>query len=492
MSKLDARHDAFQQRLEKSRQQHQEQTRADLSYLLQIAPAHLPPQPDLSKLEDYQERAAAYDAWLEKRIALYRGYEVEPAPPPQDKSAGQNAPAAPPPLPPQAAQKPAVSVAPPLPAAREVSRDAVDDWLVRLDQAVLQDFSLQRFSLPGGLAARPHRCPSQADFLAHLGDGLRLSRREQQELSERPPAALSQIKAFHLPGQGSLVNLPAAAPHAAAGQSPPPPGMIDLLHQVTCARWGDGFLVEYTRLGEELVQGGLWPAYAGRRLGLRLGRWEASAAALQVLERSWGIAAAGWREWIWEYLACKSRQPIAEGVVISRPNVKKVWEIFSKVAKLFPIFIDVGGVWVRLLSILDVLKFLFLQQTGVAPRLMNSVLREVEKFSQQNDEQMSQASGSRSQNLLGWLYLSRLEANLGTFCVPYALLIAFHSGCGPGQASPEELEKRLAADPLLNANTRLAMLAGLDSSAKYDPHGMSIAAWEELKLDSPQQYMLKT
>lgn len=488
MSRLDEMRSATGQRLGQARARHEAQTRGEVASLLGILPEHLPPEPDLKAIADPAQRARVYDAWLARRAALFRGEPAESEAPPAAAAGTPEAAAPGLPAVPAAGQAEPPAAETPVPAV-----EAGEAWFARMDAAVMTDFWLGRFALPEGLAAKPQLCRTLGEFLRRVGEGLGLNAREQAELETAPPERLMQAGMVHLPGQGCVVR-PGALPEADRGlqrasQSRQPHVLLGALKVYLQTRWCDGIFYELTGLGRQMAASGEGQISLGRRLGLDLSRWRGQAGRVEALERAGGIVQAGWREWLWDYLARKSRSPIGDRLVEGPPNLLKTYETFGKIASLFPLVIDLSGLN-KILDAAGVVKYLFLDETGLSPKLTNRVLQEVEKFTARNGQGMQQAAGFHPQSALGWLYFSRLEANLGTFCVPYAYLVACHTQAPPPEVPWEQVEALAAADPLATPDSRLAMLADLNPGGKYNPHGMALAAWEKFKMDGPREYLV--
>jgi hypothetical protein len=448
MTDIDDYQSIFSARLDKLRDQHRANS----------GPAQ--PYPDFSKIEGVEARAAALDAWLEARIARSRGEE-----PPQVEV--------------HAPERP--SRAEPRTTRVEASRRKnVEDWAAGVDAAVLEDFELSRFPIPAGMAqpARPHY--QLDEFLRAAARGLQLTQAETRDFLENPPQAARDAHAVYLPGEGCLVN--GAVAGVVSNRGKPVDPDVHTLGEITRARWGMGFLLEYTSLGRALVSEGLYPVWVGSELGLALPRWQPQHERMEHLLQGCSLAITGWKEWLWEYLACKTHRPLGEGLVIPRPNLRRMGGILNKVAGLFPLSFVVGELSINIRSVWDLFQYLFLQESPQIPAALNRILLGVERGCQ-NDN----SAGMLARSLLGWYYLSTLEANLSAFCVPYAMLIAFQVDPAITRAAPAEIQRQMESSPLLNPNTRLAMLCGVGGAARYDPHALFLAA-REMRLDAPAQY----
>ncbi|GAP18546.1 hypothetical protein [Levilinea saccharolytica] len=421
-------------------------------------------RPLLNPQAPFAEQMSIYDSWLESRLALWRG------------------------------ETPAAA-AQPLPASSPVTMHAqVETWAGEADQAALDEFDLHRFPLPGGFNG-PTRLLAHPDaFLRALAEGLELTHAERRDFLAHPPQAAEALQAVYLPGAhgGCLVNaarfVGLEQPNPQAHLDQHRDARVDALGAVVRARWGSGFLLEYTTLGREMQQHGLYTAWAARQAGLRLPRLQPALARLDALGRGMSITWHGWREWIWEYLACKMRQPLGEGLVVSRPSSRRVGEILTRVARLLPFSLTFNNFTIRVTEVADLFRFLFFQQSRLASQAVNQLLLAAEEYCNQHDEDNHRQSGMRVRSLLGWYYLSDLEAAISSYCVPYALLIALHTPPGLAEAEPEEIRRRFQEDPQSVSNTRLSLLSGLNPSVRYNPKALRLAA-RELKLDAPKEYL---
>lgn len=419
-------------------------------------------RPNLDERAPFEEQLAAYNSWLESRLALWRG--ETPAPVHR-------------PLPPPS----------PMPLHAQV-----ETWAGDADQAALAEFDLTRFPRPGGFECPTRLLGRREEFLHALAAGLVLSRTEREDFLASPPQEASALEAIYLPGPngGCLVNascfgLDEDNPQAHLNKDRD--ARVDVLKAVVRARWGSGFLLEYSALGREMQQHGLYNAWIARRSGLRLPRLEPALARLDALGRGMTIAWHGWREWIWEYIACKMRQPLGEDLVVSRPSSRRLGELLTRVARLLPLSLTFNNFTVRVTEVADLFRFLFFQQSKLASQAASQLLLAAEDYCNRHDEDNQQKAGVRVRGLLGWYYLSDLEAAISSYCVPYALLIALHIPPGLTGAEPDEIRRLFQEDHRSVPNTRLALLSGLDTSVRYDPKALRLAA-RALKLDAPETY----
>ena len=181
----------------------------------------------------------------------------------------------------------------------------------------------------------------------------------------------------------------------------------------------------------------------------------------------------------------KAHRPVGVGL-FHRSRPSRVLEAFIKVVDLFPLYIHPFGVRLRLRNLVELIKYLFLEESDLATLTLHSVLMQVQAFCLVHDKRFASLTGSTMSKWLGRLYFAQLESNVGIFAVPYAALIASHVAdllhlaiLQEGSGDRSERDVRLYPD------TRLALLSKIDSRVKYDPRAMFIAAWERLKLEGP-------
>ena len=149
---IEDRQTRFSQRLDKMRREH----------ALEVS------RPALNPALPVEEQAAAYDAWLEQRIALWRGEE-----PPEAGSSRRE--------PPRPIPEP----------ARGEHAARVETWAGEVDRAALTEFGLERFPRPG-VFGQPARLFGRAEeFLSALADGLELCAAERRNSSD--PSSTTSI-----------------------------------------------------------------------------------------------------------------------------------------------------------------------------------------------------------------------------------------------------------------------------------------------------------
>ncbi|TSA08635.1 MAG: hypothetical protein D4R73_08125 [Deltaproteobacteria bacterium] len=349
-------------------------------------------------------------------------------------------------------------------------------WAERVDAMMLGELGLDRYPLPDGF-----RLPLQfaENEQAMHGWAARACGLGAQADITHPPRML------HLPSLGTVVNRLAYLESGIAFGSGEAQAYARFAADFAQERWGWGFLLEYTALGQAAGREGLWPALACGRLGLPL-QESGEQGKAQALQRIWCLTAAGWEDWVWQYVMFKSRHT-AGGKLLEKPRPGRTYELIAKIVNLFPLFINPFGMTVYLRTLLDLFSFLFLEQGEVIPRTLNSVLVAVQDFCSKKDEAVAGQAGMTLSRMLGRFYFSRLETHIGILSTPHATLIACHNDCLDLRKAKDgaALLAQAAKDPRANPDTRLALLSDLDPRIKYDPQAMSTAAWERLRLDGP-------
>ncbi len=417
MSDFNSKHDEFARRLDERAKKHRQPEMVE----------ELPP--------DLQDRLQAWEARLDQRLAEFRG-EVAALP------------------------EPPALVAPPKPQPSPARPAGIlEGWLAELDALFHAELGLGRYSIPVGLAGPPLLLPDEAAMRQAAG---------------RAGLALPVITppVLHLPGNGTLVNQ-AQFPIRGNDQLK----RAKFMAVVARERWGWGYLLEYTCLGQSAVQAGLYPALAARRLGLQ--------------SSGWTLLATGLQDWVEQFVLFKARHAAAQGVktgAMRHPRPDRLVELVLRVIKLFPLYILAGGVQKRLLSLIDLVRFIFLEENDIAIQGLHQLLLQTGNLCRAGDSKLQELSGYSLSQVLSMFYFTRLESCVGIRAVPYAVLIAAYlPGLDLGQDAAQ-INQAIAAAPRQHPDTRLALLSGLDSRVKYDPTAMYTAAWERLKLDGPKEY----
>jgi len=355
----------------------------------------------------------------------------------------------------------------------------LQQWVASVDEMMLAELGFGRYPLPAGFRGSVRFVDGDEAMrsLTALACG-----------SAGQTVNGSQPGVLHLPSQGTVVN----CARYLEGKTSPVANDIQTFARfaadVARERWGWGFLLEYTALGQAAGRAGLWPELVADRLGLPASESGESGKA-QALRKIWMLTEAGWEDWVWQYVMFKARHPVGARLFnIPRPG--RTFELIVKILDLFPFYLVPFGLKLRLRNLLDLLSFLFLEQGEAIPRSLNSVLVFTQGFCCEHDQAITGTAGMRLSQMLGRFYFSQLEANVGIMATPYAALIACHNErldlrkMKDGAALLAQVER----DPRANPDTRLALLSNLDPRVKYDPKAMATAAWERLRLEGPREF----
>ena len=358
------------------------------------------------------------------------------------------------------------------------------DWCRDTDEMILTELALGQHPLPAGF---------QGDYrLVDNDKAMKAAIVRACGLESVPPGVQwrdDHLGVFHIPGQGTLIN----PSHYARMY-----GEKDLKHNqdalarvvgdLAMERWGWGFLLEYTRLGKQAGDAGLWPAMLAYRG--RLPHPDQCALALaQAIDQSWLLLRTGWLDWVWQYVIFKAHRPVGE-TLYERPQPGRLLALLVKVQKLFPLFVNLAGFRLRLRSLADLVKFIFLEQADLTPTVNQQIVANLQRLCLQHDERVREMVGLTLSHILGRLYFARLENQIGILSTPYATLIAAHEpGLDLSQIeTAADFNTYVTQDPRRVPDVRLAMLAKLDAAVKYDPGSMFTAAWESLRLEGPREF----
>jgi len=402
------------------------------------------PLPDLSALADIEAKLSAYDAWLESRLTHCR------TPPAPGQASGEEIPV------PSTESEIAI---PPL-GAPNLDNEA---WLFHADDTVENDFDLRRLPQRPGMTQRPVLIETEAEF-----------RKQVEAALGSITWPVRAVPAIYLPERGCVVNGAAIRSTLPPNQNDHAQFQLKALEALALEKWGWGFFLEYTRLGQTLLQNGYWREATARRLRGDLIPRETGPDSVAAILRSSTLTRIGWGMWVRDYLLYKARHPLAQASLLGLPRATKIIEILSIIGHTLE---NASQVY----AIANAIRYI-LVQTELAPRGAHLAVHTIHDNLATVDGLVFQRWGDSFSTRLAYLIFSSLESKVGMFNMPYALLIA---GYVDGQALTDE---KSPAEPRQSVDTRLVLLTTLDSRIKYDLAGMSVAAWEEVELDSPREY----
>lgn len=358
-------------------------------------------------------------------------------------------------------------------------------WFQDTDRMMMEELELNRFPPPTGFQQGLTILNSDRDMKRAIIQACGL-----QDIPNGVNWKDYHLAVFHIPGKGTLLNqshyTKAFGVENLNDQNPKV--LAKVISDVAMERWGWGYLLEYTTLGRQAGAVGLWPAMLAYRSRVPIEDQQALEIA-GAIYRSWMLLKNGWQDWVWQYVMFKSHTPVSEKLV-DRPRPGRIFELLARIQALFPMRVYLGGISLRVRSLLDLVKFVFLEQTEITPKAENMIVKTMGNLSFEYDPAISNKFGDSLSRIFGRLYFAALENKVGILSVPYAVLIASHLNFQDNNilTDAETYMNFTEADPRNNPNARLAMLSKIDSRVKYDPQAMFTAAWERLKLDGPREY----
>ncbi len=384
-------------------------------------------------------------------------------------------------------QKPAPKVEIHLPKMRHRPYSRPDatmvEWFQDTDSMMLVELELGRHPLPAGF---------QGGYeLVDSDDAMKATIAQACGLDGVPPGVQWKdyhLGVFHIPGRSTLIN-PSHYEIKYGVNGLNDQNLRALAHvvsDVAMERWGWGFLLEYTSLGRQSGATGLWPAMLAYRARLPYEDQHALEMA-RAIHHKWILLKTGWMDWVWQYVMFKSHRPVGEWA--DRPRPGRMFELLVRFQSIFPIRIYPFGVKVSIRKLVDLVKFIFLEQTEVAPKVSNQIILYLQNLCLEHDDKARQLVNLPLSRIFGRLYFAWLENQIGILSTPYAALIAaYEPQLDMASLSTEQFQEYINKDPRYNPDARLAMLSKLDARVKYNPRSMFTAAWERLKLEGPREF----
>ena len=421
-------------------------------------PDRVEPPPDLSRLPP-EEALTAYEAWARRRTFV--GWE-------EFLRARQ-------------AERPEPQLGP---ALLDELAGQPGRQLALVDRLVHHAFDLDR-RLPDLRPAHPIRyCTSLEEFARPLEQHLHWPADQRDSAIRRVLAGARDVPliaepAYDLHGVGTFVN---GWLLAGSKQGANPYNVLDgdrtflakVLGQIAAVRWGRGFLRTYSALGQEICQAGLAHAPLQKALGQQL---DEQAHAVQ---RAFFLSRAGWSEWVGAFIEAQAQQ-----LLLGRRQERSNWHMLS----------ELGGLaWEHVVPsipgmdlVQGILNF-FLQSAktlGLTLRFWGESAAWISRHSDEARSTPKPAAHQQFRNWFGRMLIQDLERRVGTYNLPYALLIAENVRYG----LPEVIMPDLIAsmqDMRQNPDGRLVLLTMLEPSAAYDPQELAILAEHELQLAAPE------
>ncbi len=246
------------------------------------------------------------------------------------------------------------------------------------------------------------------------------------------------------------------------------------LGQVAAARWGRGFLRTYTALGQEMVAARLGHAPLRMAVGLPV------PDEFRVVKRAFFLCRAGWSEWVQRFVHLRAHRLLE---VHSREGDR--WDTLSELGELAWEHVVPNLPGMQLAQ--GLLNF-FLQSAktlGLTLAFWDKGVNGVRRHYEGQEARPLPCCEQKLRNAVGRILIEDLERRVGTYNLPYALLIAGHVRYGlPGASMPELLGH--VREMRENPDGRLVLLTMLEPSTAYDPHRLAVVAEHQLELESPE------
>ena len=476
----------FAQRLNRKVAAHQRE-RAHAARDLFGTPAdELAPVPDLVAMDSFDEATQAYDEWVDRRLAVWRGDVI---------------------LEPELTERPGRAFVPQ--GAGKRGRVQPIGRLEEMDDLVIDSFAFQEFLT----VAIDNRAPMTActtlesfgetlkPFLAGYEDRFaewcaQVERAPGREVRGNP---LSRL-AIHVPWQGTYINgwqMTKGQPDALDGAMQRPATLCRAVEAVGAERWGFGFIERYSAWGQGLHQMGLDAPILTGRLGLPLvgdGSASASQAArTAALAEGAMFTTTGWSLWVGEYLSRRSRSdPALDGDDCQQPfRLTQLWDALKRLFRIVPL-----STWTQLLGIpilgIDQIVHaiaeiigLILSNSDLDTRMVIARVRRMQRLALGLEEEARQRVGFSLHDAFSRMLIGNIEAKLGVMPVPYAVLMAANVEFDP-QSDADEIRSWLDSDARQNIDARLVMLSRMDSSVKHNVSTVVSAAVHGLGLRPPE------
>jgi hypothetical protein len=397
-----------------------------------------------ASVDEWQARISAWEALLEQRAAEFRG---NPKPPVEVK-------------------------APPTPAGQPPEvKETLLKWVDQMDEMFFAQIGLRKYPLlPAGFAAPVRIFENEAAQSAAL-------------VQKFGPAFQNAVSAvIHLPGEGTWVCREALhkkfGPHCLAAEINEAGRKV--IYELAVERWGRGFLLEFTALGQSLGRAGLYPALGLDHLGQAIpDEWE--ARAVRVIHQAWILTESGWCDWVWQFVLYKAHS--AFGLPKHEHPLSKIVEVLPKLMMTLPLSINPFGLSFDIAKLIDLFNCLVLDQTSVVPNTINAMVLYIQRLCDQEPRLLANFLHMPVRQYFGRLCIARLEVHVGIHPLPYALLIASNLPFAIARPDrPEQFLETSEQDPNLNPDTRLLRLSGINKQVKHDPDVMIAAAAETLNL----------
>lgn len=447
----------FERRLQAQADRHRADYAKTYEQIFGQPPPADEPQPDLTGLP-LDQALAAYEAWANRRTAANWAYF------------GQQ----------RDQQRPEPDLGPDLVAYWAGQPEKLLGLADRLMDCA---FDLDRW-LPKLRLAHPIRyCTSPEEYAAPLVKHLGWPQDQCDAALRRVAAGATGVPlvgelAYDLHGVGTFVN----GWLLGRQRSMSPVVALDgdlaflarSLGQVAAIRWGNGFLLTYTRLGQEICRAGLGHTSPCRALGLPV------SDQARLMQRAFFLCRAGWSSWLRRFVEAYARRRLA-----GKLEPKSGWDTTVEMVELTLEHVVPSVPGVSLVK--SALEFVYqsAKTLGLALKFWDLCADWVYDWSQKETASPKPVLEQESHNWVGKALVRHLESRLGTYSLPYALLIAGEVDYGLPDVAPSDLLSKLRG-MRTSPDGRLVLLTMLESNPAYDPLEVAAQAEHRLQLDVPE------
>ncbi len=391
---------------------------------------------------------------------------------------------------------------PPLPGQPRIVLHG-EPALQGLDRLFAMEFDLARYFPDRSLGRYPTvYAETLEEFYAPYLELMDVSESSKRVLMERLKAQTEEAAAdgrggvygIYWPGRGCYLNgwlFARTAPASGKGRQPinPRQALTDpqtlprILATAVHEKQGHGFVSEFTALGEEKKRLGLWRYDIARRFALRDVDTPETALLREkesVVYRSSQLLEEGWSTWIEHHMMGHWAAFNGRPWTPCRYALIQVWKPLAQLAK------ESGDAAVTeaVRDIQQALEIVLLAEDATLDDVHAAVLI-LHQHGPMADDAFALALGQPFAYVVGYLLLRKMEARLGSLCLPYAVTIAGNVTYGLEQVAASDLQRLVARDPRLNMDSRLAQLGMLELKQKGNVAELTHHAHEELNLAVP-------
>lgn len=372
-----------------------------------------------------------------------------------------------------------------------------------IDRLMTEDFELRRYFPERSLAYPTIYCETLEEYFQPHVEFLDVSESTKQRLIEQLEQQARE-RAELRPGTGEFgVNWPGRgcylngwlfahgrAENARAALADPailPFVLATAAHE----KLGHGFVTEFTAAGQEKKELQLWRYEMGSRFDIQV----VDSPQATLLHEKWGIlyqsshyTEEGWAVWIQNYILRRLQEASAGEEQIDFRRARRQYSLDDTIQALEKIEykhkdkeLRKRAHWVR-----ESVQRIFLLQDVDLQTVHQAVLT-LQDFGAELAQPIGELLGQPMPYVVGSLLFDRLEAQLGTRCVAYALVIACNLSYNLREISNADLARIVHDDPRLNMDSRLVQLTRLDLETRDDIGALARAAREALNLSPPPE-----